>query len=441
MTSKYLGSTEGLTVISADDQSVTYITSEYNSGVQVGDIKLAALSDTDATNVVGSELVTNGTFDTDVSGWTLSEGDGTIAYSSGTAVVTYGTAPTSFQQTFATVIGKTYTITATLTGGTSSIRQFYYKDSSDVSVPVNDNPSIPQSSTFTATTTTLKVWMRVAGSGTGTYDNISVRLADQDRSVNANGLQVHGTITKTPVATGADLVAYSGFSSSNYLEQPYNSDLDFGTGDFSVMGWVNLTATGSTEGIFTRGDNLTGAYIWLRETAGILTLKVSDDSNATSDSVSTATLPTGVWHLITFGKRDNTYFIDVNNTSVSTPVSAAAATLSNTSATLILGLEFNGSGAVNGSLALFRISATAPSAQQIKDIYEAERPLFNENAQAALYGTSDSVTALAHDSDTNLLHVGTSAGRSVFQGLQRVDNTTTAVGSAISASNGLVVED
>ena len=57
--------------------------------------------------------------------------------------------------------------------------------------------------------------------------------------MNNNGLQVFGTVTKTAVATGADLVAYSGFSASNYLEQPYNSDLDFGTGDFSFMVWLN----------------------------------------------------------------------------------------------------------------------------------------------------------------------------------------------------------
>jgi hypothetical protein len=67
--------------------------------------------------------------------------------------------------------------------------------------------------------------------------------------------------------------------------------------------------------------------------------------------------------------------------------------------------------------------------------------LFQDGAQATLYGTADAVTALAHDDTTDLLHVGTSAGRSVFQGLRRVDNTTTAVGAAISASNGLVAED
>jgi len=92
-------------------------------------------------------------------------------------------------------------------------------------------------------------------------------------------------------------------------------------------------------------------------------------------------------------------------------------------------------------MALLRISATAPTAEQIAKIYEDEKFLFQEGAQATLYGSSDAVTALAHDEVTDLLHVGTSAGRSVFQGLRRVDNTTDAVGVAISAYDGLVAED
>jgi hypothetical protein len=95
----------------------------------------------------------------------------------------------------------------------------------------------------------------------------------------------------------------------------------------------------------------------------------------------------------------------------------------------------------NGSLALFRASATAPSPEQIAKIYEDEKVLFQENAQATLYGSSDAVTALAYDDTTNILSVGTSAGRSDFQGLRRVNNTTNAVGAAISASNGMIVEE
>ena len=74
-------------------------------------------------------------------------------------------------------------------------------------------------------------------------------------------------------------------------------------------------------------------------------------------------------------------------------------------------------------------------------MYRDEKHLFQENAKATLYGSSDAVTALAYDDDTELLHAGTSAGRSVFQGLRRVDNTTDAVTTAISAHKGLVVED
>jgi trimeric autotransporter adhesin len=89
----------------------------------------------------------------------------------------------------------------------------------------------------------------------------------------------------------------------------------------------------------------------------------------------------------------------------------------------------------------YKYKSNTPSPEQIKKIYEDEKVLFQENAQATLYGSSDAVTALAYDDTTELLHVGTSQGRSVFQGLRRVDNTTSAVGAAISASNGLVAED
>ena len=94
-----------------------------------------------------------------------------------------------------------------------------------------------------------------------------------------------------------------------------------------------------------------------------------------------------------------------------------------------------------GSLALLRVSGTILTQEQIKKIYNDEKLLFQPNAKATLYGSSNAVTALAHDDSTDLLHAGTSAGRSVFQGLIRIDNTTDAVGAAISASNGMVAED
>ena len=93
-----------------------------------------------------------------------------------------------------------------------------------------------------------------------------------------------------------------------------------------------------------------------------------------------------------------------------------------------------------GSIALLRTSATVPTAKQVKKMYNDEKHLFQENAKATLYGSSDAVTALGYDEDTELLHVGTSSGRSDFQGLRRINNTTTAVTTAISAHDGFIVE-
>ena len=91
-------------------------------------------------------------------------------------------------------------------------------------------------------------------------------------------------------------------------------------------------------------------------------------------------------------------------------------------------------------MALLRISGTAPSAEQVKKMYNDEKCLFHKKAKCTLHGTSDDVKALAFDDTNDVLHVGTSSGRSEFQGLNRINNTTTAVTHAISVSNEFVAE-
>ena len=93
-----------------------------------------------------------------------------------------------------------------------------------------------------------------------------------------------------------------------------------------------------------------------------------------------------------------------------------------------------------GSIALVRYSLSGMSADIVEKIYEDEKLLFQDNAKCTLYGTSDEVKALAYDDDKEILHVGTPAGRSDFHRLNRINNTTTAVTHAISASNGLIAE-
>jgi hypothetical protein len=421
------------------------ITSSYNTGWMNGDIKLATLSDTDDTNVTGSELVTNGTFDSNTTGW-LSAGL-TTSVTSGELEVTTTAAGHYMSQQIAVQGGTTYTYSWRARRGTMSqinMSIFCSTTGSNIVSPYNYNATTSMADynlTFTtpANCTTANVYViRDSGTtGTAYFDNFSLRLAEEDRSVNGNGLQVFGTVTKSAVATGADLMAYSGLSESNYLKQPYNSDLDFGTGDFSIMCWVKYAHSSGFKNMFLKGA------------VGHLVVLVKDNNNLFSPYTNngsgitltgTNTLPNNVWTHVVYTRSSS----GLNQSFINGVLdSSAVLTLVNVNDTSNTGTFIGKDGdlASGDSLALTRVSSTIPSDEQIKKIYEDEKHLFQENAKATLYGTSDAVTALAYDDDTELLHAGTSAGRSVFQGLRRIDNTTDAVGAAISASNGMVAED
>jgi len=276
-------------------------------------------------------------------------------------------------------------------------------------------------------------------------DNISVRLADPDRSVNGKGLAVHGSITKAAVATGADVVAYSGFSSSNYLEQPYNPDLDFGaynpevegSGDFCVMAWVTFKS-GSLNFIIDRCDSLSSTTD--RWNFGLAASELFQRCDSTRIGIP-HTFSDGVRYFICGVRTGGVFYAYVDGVLVGSATQEGDQTDASQSYPLTVA-SFGGSakGQAPTDIALIRISATAPTADQIRKIYEDERPLFQPNAKATLTGSSDAVTALAHDPDTDLLHVGTSGGRSVFYGLRRINETATAVTTAISAVDGLIVE-
>jgi hypothetical protein len=278
--------------------------------------------------------------------------------------------------------------------------------------------------------TSVKLQGYQTSSGTTQITSITLRKAEKDRSVNSNGLQVFGTVTKTAVATGADLVAYSGFSASNYLQQPYNSDLDFGTGDFSIMAWFNAPGVGGGQTIFSKGDNVNGIHMWMASDLKYLTIYILGSAFTTPQGA----YGNNVWNHVVAKRTAGVVNVWINGVLLKTGSSTGNASYTTTAK---IGVNCNS----NTKLALVRVSATAPSAEQIAKMYNDEKHLFQEGAQATLYGTGNSVGALAYDDDTDLLHVGNSYGRSVFQGLRRVDNTTDAVGAAISASNGLVAED
>ena len=423
-----------------------FISSTYNTGWQSGDIKLATLSDTDDTDLVGSELVDEASdlYSQFTTGeWTIGVGSASVTNLSGNDRLFIAPDGGFIPQ------GK-YVVTFDVLTTDTGFNGLYYNGTYYVHFP-----SVGSYSTTIDFNGSVNPFFYVSSGDTVSIDNISVRLAEPDRSVNNNSLQVFGTVTKTPVASGADLVAYSGFNASsgtaptNYLLQPYNSDLEFGTGDFSVMGWFKTSDASVVRNIVSRyitsapNDTFSGFNISILTDGTLYFYTMEGNANSTTPTSGQRAVDDDRWH----------HFVGIRRSSGNIQVyvdgksySSANATVRNINVSsqqsaLRFGWHYGNDQYSIENLALLRISATTPSEEQIKKIYEDEKVLFQENAKVTLYGTSDAVTALAYDDNTEVLHVGTSSGRSDFKGLRRVNNTTDAVGTAISASNGMIVEE
>ena len=202
------------------------------------------------------------------------------------------------------------------------------------------------------------------------------------------------------------------------------------SGDFNVTFWIKTTSQGYA---FWRNDTA-GSPIWDVWVASTTSIRFRLDNMSIA-----ANGDFTQWSQVSYTRSGGTVNIYINgDLNVST---TNTSTVTNPDAPIYIGRRFGSTSELTaGYLSLMRISGSVPSPEQIKKIYEDEKVLFQENAKATLYGSSDAVTALAFDDTTNLLHVGTSAGRSEFQGLRRINNTTDAVTTAISASNGIVAE-
>lgn len=222
------------------------LTNSWNKGYSVGDERRAYLSDIDAGSVSDTELAPS------LDAWTLFPAEATsISIVDGKLVVSNtrisGSVVASVNITGLTV-GKTYKAGYTLEGFSGA----------GVSINFVTNGTIRGANgTFfdlfvaTATSHTLRFQSRNAGGVSFTASEVSLKEVVADRSHKAATASITGTITKTAVASAAQLVAYSGFSASNYLREPYRADLDFGTGEWSVGAWVNKD--GSAAGFGTTG--------------------------------------------------------------------------------------------------------------------------------------------------------------------------------------------
>jgi hypothetical protein len=433
------------------DSRVAYITSDYNTGWMHGDVKGAFLSDTSTTFTYGSELVTNGTFASDISGWTGF--NSVLTHQTDAIRVADNGSYSKAYRSFTTVVGKEYVVKVvvkTISGGAAHCNTGSQNPAdasgNDFTIITNITATGTYYNTFTANATTSYIEVWSDGVNYVEYSELSVKENAPgllDRSVNNKGLAVYGTVTKSAVATGADLVAYSGFTNSNYLKQPYYSGMDFGIGDMSVSFWMKIAgnisdtgyvydrqgASGNRHAIYLTTGNSGSLFFYFASGGGVETSAINlNDHKDTWACYTCNRNNSGLTEIYINGQLRGSSILAVKN-------------LTNVNAdTYISTRHTANSPATYASFALFKFSAAAPTAEQVKKMYEDEKVLFQENAKATLYGSSDAVTALAYDEVTDQLHVGTSSGRSDFQGLRRINNTATAVTTAISAHDTFIIE-
>jgi hypothetical protein len=350
-----------------------------------------------------------------------------------------------------TVPGKQYKYKATLAGRTSTNTVFFrlgtvvgqsqYLNKTVVSGSTAVTSPITVEGAFEAISDELHInLLSTGGTGYDDWSEVSIKEAVIDHSLKQNGLDIIGAQTPSPVATGAELAAYDTFTSSNYLKQEYNSDLDF-AGDFSVMCWFKTTETGLRYIFQRNSDPASHRYFAYVQDNYLKFAWNGDGTSSTLTVESPYAVNDGLWKLFTATRSGDVFSLYLDGVLVDTQTDANAGSFANTSAVLTIGTTTTASSTfASGSLALFRISGTALTADQAKKLYEDEKHLFQENAKCTLYGTSSEVKAVAYDEGTGLLHAGTSEGRSSFNGLVRVDEKAGNVGNAISAANGLVVE-
>ena len=452
----------GINVIEPNKQDhtggmVAEISHSYNSGYMFSDHRGAYLNDTDSSNMTATSVTSNWAT---VSNWLVqtqrltlaSDGAGglNLTHSDASGSYVYAILP------FTVEANTDYLVQVDMTaynGSDLEVVPTAYNASNE-KINLHAVPGISKGGQFNSgSSTTLYLQFNHNNTNATNIKNIVVQKIFEgasDRSFKNKDLLVVGTINRAPVAPNSELVYYQPADGNSYLEgMKSTSSLGLGM-NFSnawyMMFWYNIEGKMALDGYSSAGYN--GMILMVTATANGIYLRSKHGGIGSTNLESTSFGNAEGWNQIIAVYNGSNQLRIYKNSDY---VAGRTVTISNADARVILfGNSYNGNGGSEGTrsysvqtgakMALARIGHGEPSQEFINKMYQDEIGLFQENAKCTLYGSSSAVTALALDNSNNILHVGTSAGRSEFQGLTRINNTTVGVTSCISASNELVAE-
>lgn len=370
-----LGSTTGThTFIFIATATTTFLTMSHSSGALNTEYTEWNNLSIKAT---GNKIENHNFVDNTNSQWTLGTGwsisGGTLTHASGTGSAAY--------QSIVGVAGQAYVVTFTVSSRTAGNVQIYFGGTLGADVSAN------ATYTYTVVMGSADSLFQFSCGSTfdGSIDDVSIRLAVPDLSANADGLEVHGQVTKSAVNTGAELVGYlaTGFG-DNYLRQPFNSGITLTTA-FSVDFWVKSnTEIYSTQTIFQLGSASDPVEIHVgRATSSgnkYFTYLVKGATTATAVTNGYPSDTTvGLWYKVTLTYSAGSFKFYVG-ASLASSQTLDVGSLSTTVEYIDL---MYGPRTVNGqemALSLPKFYNVQLTANQIKTIYDNEKHLFDRYA-------------------------------------------------------------
>lgn len=416
---------------------VSYSAINYATGWQPGAIKGAWLCDGVTGNITAANVLNDDCSST--TGWTLGSGwahDTTeFDHSTGTAALDRALSGLT--------VGQTYMLTVTTgnrSAGTLTVSLPSGGTLGGQTAITTDGVAILQ---IIASATTGTLRFTPTTDFDGSVQDVQIDLAGADRSFNGLPARQEGTLTSTAVATGADLTALSDFTATDYREVPYSPLLDFGDADFAIIGWIKEAPNSATETILERDSVTTAARFTIQISAAGLLQFITDDGTDVVTSATTAAIDDSTWHGFVCVMRGNTQEVWIDGILADSDDASAVGSLSNAAAILRIGAtcaSTPGSPLTNGSVALLRATAYAPTPRQIRQMYEDEKALFQAGAKAFLGGTSNNVQGLSRDPVIDQLAVATADGVAVFDGPQRTAYyDSTNLSGAMTSDNAKAV--
>lgn len=281
------------------------------------------------TPSTGSELITNGTFDSNVNSWVAQPSNSLVHQPDGTAKATRGGGAEVATQVITTVVGQTYELSVDVTEVEGSHGQVYVNSSGDLNTSIGYSFSCGTfKGTFTADTTSTNISLYAHPAGPTSYDNISVKATTiQDYSADIKGSGSNHTLvinndcgvrsvyeSNNPASHYGSAISFEDTADS--ITMSGSSDFNFGTGDFTIEAWVKPRTLSGTHQIISCDVNNDNWQL-MRHSSGVLRWNSKGTNEGSTSAYNTTyDLPLNQWSHVAVSREDDILRIFLNGVPI-----------------------------------------------------------------------------------------------------------------------------